>query len=110
MSHSHSLAPFAASTLWILISVEDLVDQAGLASHCFLGVLVVPLAQVDQRPQPEAWAWESVEAPSSTKVQESLLAPGSEELVLGVLVWQGLALGVLVWQGLALEALLWAKV
>jgi len=76
------------------------VDQAGLASHCFLGVLVVPLAQVDQRPQPEAWAWESVQAPSSTKVQESLLAPGSEELVLGVLVWQGLAL----------EALLWAKV
>jgi len=91
MSHSHSFAPFPALSLWILISEEDLVDQAGLASRCFLGVLVVPLAQVDQRPRLEAWA--------------QVLAPGSEELALAVL-----ALAVLAWRGLVLEALLWAKV
>jgi len=69
MSHPHSFGPFAASTLWILISAEDLLDQEGLASHFFPGVLFVPLAQVDQQLQPEG--------------------------MVGVLTWQGPAMAAL---------------
>jgi len=79
---SQSCWSLLALTLWIFISVEDLVDQAGLACRCFLAVLVVPLDQVDQQSRPEVRAWLSLAQAAPVLEPESWArVPVSEELL-----------------------------
>lgn len=83
--------PLLALTLRIFISVEDLVDQEGLACRCFLAVLAVRLDQVDQRSRLEVQGAPVLEAVSWARVPESLSLPSSLSLAQGAPVLEAVS-------------------